>query len=95
MVVAFGDKIAAVLLQIAIRLTSELYREIDLVASHKLLNDMFVDDLVSGGELTEVLRFMGNRDKDTGKRNGTMVQILERGGLYLKAMQKSRDQDNE
>ena len=38
---------------------------------------------------------MGNRDKDTGKRDGTMVQIMERGGLYFKAMQKSGDQDNE
>ena len=49
-----------------------------MVASHKLLNDMFVDDLVSGGELTEVLRFMGKKDKSTGKRNGTMTQIMER-----------------
>merc|ERR1712215_174512 len=75
-VVAFGDKIATVLFQIAIRLTSELYKEIDLVASHKLLNDMFVDDLVSAGELAEVLRFMGNKDMDTGRRNRTMTQIM-------------------
>ena len=47
------------------------------------------------GNIWELLRFMGNRDKDTGKRDGTMVQIMERGGLYFKAMQKSGDQDNE
>ena len=95
LVVAFGDRIAAVLLQIAIRLISELYKDIDLVASHKLLSDMFVDDLVSGGELMEVLRFMGNQDMNTGKRDGTMVQIMERGGLYFKAMQKSGEPDDE
>ena len=32
-----------------------------------VLNDMFVDDLVTGGKLTEVLRVMMDRDKDTGK----------------------------
>ena len=95
MVVAFGDRIAAVLLQIAIRITSEVYKDIDLVASHKLLSDMFVDDLTSGGELNEVLRFMGNRDEVTGKNDGTMVQIMEKGGLYFKAMQMSGELDDD
>ena len=95
LVVAFGDRIAAVLLQIAIRLISELYKTIDLVAAHKLLYDMFVDDLITGGELKEVLRFMGDWYLDTGKRDGTMVQIMEKGGLYFKAMQKSGEPDDE
>ena len=95
LVVAFGDRIAAVLLQIAIRITNEMYKTVDLVASHKLLYDMFVDDLISGGELLEVLRFMGNRDIDTGKCDGTMVQIMEKGGLFFKAMQMSGELDEE
>ena len=60
-----------------------------------VLNDVFVDDLVSAGELTEVLRFRGNRDKDTGKRDDTVVQTKEQGGLWFKAMQKRGEQDNE
>ena len=94
-VVAFGDRIVAVLLQIAIRITSEVYKDVDLVASNKLLSDMFVDDLTSGGELREVLRFMGNRNEVTGKRDGTMVQIMEKGGLHFKAMQRSGELDDD
>ena len=41
------------LLQIANRLTIEMFKSIDLVSSNKMLNDMFVDDLVTGGELPE------------------------------------------
>jgi hypothetical protein len=37
LVVAFGDRIIAVLLQIAIRITIKMYKTVDLVASHKLL----------------------------------------------------------
>ena len=53
-VVAFGDKIAAVLIQINIRLMVEMYESIEPVASQKMMNDMFVDDLVMGGEMPEV-----------------------------------------
>ena len=38
---------------------------------------------------------MGNRDEVTGKRDGTMVQIMERGGLHFKAMQKSGELDDD
>ena len=58
-------------------------------------NDMFIDDLVSGGKLTEVLRYMETRDKDTRKRDDTMVQFLVRGGLYFNSMQKKGEQVNE
>ena len=56
---------------------------------------MFVDDLVSGGELTEELRFMEIRDKATRKRNSTQVQSLDNGGLYFNSMQKKGEQVNE
>ena len=65
-VVAFGDKIAAVLIQITIRLMVEMYKSIEPVASHKMLNDMFVDDLVTEGEMPEVLRCMGNGTRPLG-----------------------------
>ena len=58
--VAFGDRITAVLLQIAIKMTVEMYKSIDLQAGERLLNNMSVDDLTSGGEMEEVQRFMGS-----------------------------------
>ena len=60
------DKIAAVLIQITISLMVEMYESIDPVASHKMLNDMFVDDLVTEGEMPEVLRCMGNWTRPLG-----------------------------
>ena len=95
LVVAFGDRQAAVLLQIVIRLTCEMYKNVDLIAAQKIQDDLFVDDLVTGGELELVDRFMGDKDVETFKCTGTMPQIMEEGGLYFKAMQRSGEADGE
>ena len=65
LVVAFGDRQAAVLLQIVIRMTCEMYKNVDLIAAQKIQDDLFVDDLVTGGELELVDRFMGDKDVET------------------------------
>ena len=95
LVVAFGDRQAAVLLHIAIRMTCEMYQHIDILAAHKMQNDLFVDDLATGGDTEQVDRFMGEKDIKTLKCSGTMPQIMEKGGLYFKAMQRSGEEDGE
>ena len=60
------DKIDVVLIQITIRLIVEIYESIDRVASHKMLNDMFLDDLVMEGEMQELLRCLGNGTRPLG-----------------------------
>ena len=55
LVVAFGDRPAAALLEIVIKITVQMYGNIDPMAARRIENDMFVDDVVTGGELEEVL----------------------------------------
>ena len=93
LVVAFGDRPAAALLEIVIRITCQLYQSVDPLAAFRLENDMFVDDLSSGGELEEVIRFKGSEDFETLACSGTMSQIMEKGGLKFKAMQMSGEPD--
>ena len=85
-VVAFGDKIAAVLIQINIRLMVEMYESIEPVASQKMMNDMFVDDLVMGGEMPEVHGEQGR---------GTMAKVMTKRGIYFNGMQRSGERDDE
>ena len=93
LVIAFGDRTAAALLEIVIKMTVQMYGSIDLIAARKIENGMFVDDVVTGGELEEVLRFKGTEDPESYKCDGTVPDILARGGLRLKAMQMSGEED--
>ena len=95
MVVTFGDRPAAALLEIVIRMTVQLYGHIDPLAASRLLSDMFVDDLETGGELHEVIQFRGQEDPETLQCSGTMPEILRQGGLHLKAMQYSGEDAEE
>ena len=85
-VVSFGDRPAAVLLEICIRKTVDLFGTIDPEAALKILKDRFVDDLASGGNRSQVERYMGNEDEETLQCDGTMPSILRKGGLTLKVM---------
>ena len=89
-VVAFGDHQPAVLLQVVIRMACEMYKGIDIIAAEKNQNDLFVYDLVIGGELKEMDRFMGSKtdENEHEQCSGTMAQIMEKRGLHLKAMQR-------
>jgi hypothetical protein len=78
LVVAFGDRQAAVLLQIVIRMTCELYKNIDIVAAHKLLNDLFLDELVTGGKRREQVHGGQKRLSSVTK----LCPRLWRGGAY-------------
>ena len=88
-VVVFGNCQAAVLLQVLIRMNCEIYKSIDIRADEKIQNNLFVDDLVTGGELEEVDRFMGIKNYENFKCSGRMNQIMKKGGLHIKAMQRT------
>ena len=92
--VSFGDTPAAILLEICLRITIKMFGYIDIVASRRLFNDMFVDDVTSGGSEEEVLRFKGNEDPETLACDGTMPEILDGGSFTLKAVALTGDPDD-
>lgn len=94
-VVSMGDRPAATLLEIVIRKTLQMFGSIDRMAATKLESDRYVDDLISGGELEEVERFVGNQDPETYSCNGTMAEIMGKGNLRFKAMAYSGEPDGE
>ena len=94
LVVTFGDRPAGTILQIAIRIVCHAHFKIDPYAANKLLNDLFVDDLSSGGEQEEVTRFKGSKDEN-GRFTGSMSQIMNKGNLRFKAMAQSFEEDGE
>jgi len=95
MVVSFGDRPAAVVLEVAIKMTIQMFGDVDKMAAHRLEFDRFVDDLASGGNADEVARFVGTEDEETNLCNGTMPQILGGGGFKLKAMAWSGEKDGD
>ena len=91
---AFGDVPAAVQLEVAKKLCAEAGREIDEEASIRIISDTYVDDGATGGDPEQVQRFRGNKGVD-GRYDGTIPQILSLGGLDIKAMMVSGEEDVE
>ena len=91
-VVVFGDRCAAELLELARGLTADAGQSIDPEASRKLKGDSYVDDGVTGGSRAAVIRMKGIRQED-GSYSGTMSQILSKGNLRVKAMLSSYEED--
>ena len=100
--VQFGDKPAASLMTISVEKASEqhsvlsksgrwdsaeLYKD-----AMKLLKDTYVDDLTSGGSLSDVQRMMGSKNSN-GQFNGTIPALLGNVGLNLKTMVASGSED--
>ena len=92
--VIFGDQCASVQLEVAKNKCAEAGRELDPEAAIKLERDFYVDDCVSGGSQEQVDRFRGNKMPD-GKYDGTMPSILGLGGLSIKALVVSGEEDPE
>lgn len=92
-VVAFGYRPAAALLEIVIKKAVKMFGQVDPIAASRLNKDMFVDDLETGGELHKVTRFKGEENTETLECSGTIPDILRRGGLRLKAIQISGEED--
>ena len=85
MVVTFGDRPTAALLEIVLKRNIQMYGDLDPLTAHRLGKDMFVDNLTTGGEMDQVVRFKGQEDPETLTCEGTMPQILKKGGLKMKA----------
>ena len=94
-VVSFGDTPAAALLEICLKLIIMRFYVIDPIAAERLMRDMFVDDVTSGGDVEQVMRFKGNEDPETLACDGTMPQILDGGKFKLKAIAVSLEPDGE
>ena len=83
--VSFGDRPAAAFLEIAIKKTAEYNNHIDPEAAFRIINDRYVDDFASGGNRTQVTRFVGNEIKDF-QCDGTLPTILSKSSLRLKVI---------
>ena len=93
--VGMGDRPAACLMEIAVKLTVLLFGHIDLVAGRRLNRDRFVDDVASGGNKDEVKRFKGEENVETMVCDGTMPKIMGSTNLKLKAVGVSGEIDGE
>ena len=87
----FRDRNAGGLLEVAKKRVAEMGREIDPVAASQIVDNCFVDDLVTGGAPTDVQRMKG--DKVEGLFNGTIAQILAGGAMTIKFMIVTGSQD--
>ena len=79
--VAFGDRPAAAITTVALKETAELYKYIDNSAAEKIKEDMYVDDIATGGLTKEEVEIL--------KRN--IIAILAKGGFRIKGFVMSGD----
>ena len=93
--VSFGDKPAAVFLDLVIKEAASRFKHIDPLAAEKIAHDRYVDDIATGGSPEEVQRMAGSsvNDDDKFETNGTLSQILSHGSLKLKAIVTSGEED--
>ena len=82
---SFGDRLAALFLEIAMRRTAEMNKCIDPVAAVHITEDRYVHDLLIGGTPVEVTRFTG-KESENFQQDGTIPQILSKGSRKLKVM---------
>ena len=92
--VSFGDQPTVVLLEVAIKKTSEMFWTIDPEAAHKIMTDRYVDDIASGGFRHQISRFVGKEMADF-KCDGTISTILSHGSLQLKVIVTSGEGEQE
>ena len=52
----------------------------------KLARDSYVDDITTGGWEKDVQRMLGDKDKETGRNNGTISELCNNVGLKLKSI---------
>ena len=93
--VSMGDRPAACLMEIGVKMTVMIFGHIDLVAGGRLNRDCFVDDISTGGTQAEVVMFKGTEDVVTMACDGTMPQIMSKTHLLLKAVAISGEEDGE
>ena len=90
-----GDRPAACLMEVAVKMTVQIFGHIDLVAARRINRDRFVDDISTGGTLEEIKRFMGTENMETLVCDGTMPRIMGSTHLVLKAIGISGEFDGQ
>ena len=92
-VVAFGDRPAALGLELAKELVKERGKGVDAQAAHQLVKNSLVDDVGGGGTEAEVRRMRG--ELQDGKYSGTVPKMLGACGFRAKALVRSGSTDSE
>ena len=92
--VHFGDRSAACQLEVAKDLIADKYKYVDPEAAKLIKEDTYVDDGLGGGTPSQVDRFIGVKQSD-GSFDGTVSQILGKGGFKLKAIVRNGETDQE
>ena len=92
----FGDKPAAIGLDVAKKLVAEAGRDIDEAAVEMIKRD-YVDDGVGGGNEEDVDRLMGEKVDSDGRitYDGTVPRIMRKGGFQIKIMIKDCEKRQE
>ena len=83
--VTFGDRPAAAIATVALRKTAEIHENISKVASQKIIEDSYVDDIVTGAENHEACESL--------KEN--IPKILSKGGFEVKGFVTAGDEVSE
>ena len=87
----FGDCVAATGLKVAKRKVADVGEAIDPAAA-EMIKKGYSDDGVTGGTKQDVERLMGEHydsEKDEFVYDGTIPQIVRRGGFRIKFMMSS------
>ena len=87
----FGDRVAATGLEVAKRKVADVGEAIDPDAA-EMIKKGYSDDGVGGGTKQDVERLMGEHydpEKDEFVYDGTIPQIVRRGGFRIKFMMSS------
>ena len=92
--VHFGDRPAACQLEVSKVKIAAKGRDIDPEAADKLVEDSYVDDGFTGGDIATVERMVGKKDEN-GAYDGTMSQILALGGYQVKEIVKEGDMEQD
>ena len=87
----FGDRVATTALEVAKRKVADIGEAIDPAAA-AMIKKGYSNDGVAGGTKQDVARMMGERyddDKDEYVYEGTIPQIVRKGGFKIKYMVSS------
>ena len=79
--VNFGDRSAAAIASVALRKTAEIHCDIDPEPSEKIIDDNYVDDIVSGTETQE----------EYERITSNMTVIMSKGGFHHKGFTTAGD----
>ena len=95
--VHFGDAPAGTQLEVGKDIVADAGWDIDEEAAQRIKDDVYVDDVLSGGDEDQVARFVGVK-QDDGNYDGTFSKILALGNFKIKAFaisgQKKTDESD-